>query len=53
MGGRATFAWIRKHRRTARNYEHLPAGHEAMILWAMVASDDSSPGLRLARDAYL
>jgi transposase len=31
------FAWISKHRRTARDYEHLPASHEAMILWAMVA----------------
>ena len=27
-----TFAWISKHRRTARDYEHLPASHEAMIL---------------------
>ena len=32
-----TFAWISKHRRTTRDYEHLPAGHEAMILWAMIA----------------
>ena len=32
-----TFAWISKHRRTVRDYEHLPASHEAMILWAMVA----------------
>ena len=32
-----TFAWISKHRRTARDYEHLPASHEAMILWAMIA----------------
>ena len=32
-----TFAWISKHRRTTRDYEHLPASHEAMILWAMVA----------------
>ena len=31
-----TFAWIRKRRRTVRNYEHLPASHEAMILWAMI-----------------
>jgi len=32
-----TFAWISKHRRTVRDYERLPASHEAMILWAMVA----------------
>ena len=32
-----TFAWIGKHRRTTRDYEHPPAGHEAMILWAMIA----------------
>ena len=32
-----TFAWISKHRRTVRDYEHLPASHQAMILWAMIA----------------
>jgi transposase len=32
-----TFAWISKHRRTVRDYEKLPASHEAMILWAMIA----------------
>jgi putative transposase len=32
-----TFAWISKHRRTIRDYEKLPASHEAMILWAMTA----------------
>jgi putative transposase len=32
-----TFAWISKHRRTVRDYEHLSASHEAMILWAMIA----------------
>ena len=32
-----TFAWISKHRRTVRDYEHLPASHEAMVLWAMTA----------------
>jgi transposase len=32
-----TFAWITKHRRTVRDYETLPASHEAMILWAMIA----------------
>jgi transposase len=31
-----TFAWISKHRRTVRDYERLPASHEAMVLWAMV-----------------
>jgi transposase len=34
-----TFAWISKHRRTVRDYERLPASHEAMILWAMIAVD--------------
>jgi transposase len=32
-----TFAWIAKHRRTVRDYERLPAHHEAMVKWAMVA----------------
>jgi transposase len=32
-----TLAWISKHRRTVRDYERLPASHEAMILWAMTA----------------
>ena len=32
-----TFAWISKHCRTTRDYERLPASHEAMILWAMIA----------------
>jgi transposase len=31
------FTWISKHRRTVRDYERLPASHEAMILWAMIA----------------
>jgi transposase len=31
-----TFAWISKHRRTTRDYERLPASHEA-ILSAMIA----------------
>jgi len=31
------FVWISKHRGTVRNYESLPASHEAMILWAMIA----------------
>jgi transposase len=25
-----------RHRRCARDYERLPEGHEAMVLWAMV-----------------
>ena len=32
-----TFAWISKHRRTVRDYERLPAHHEAMVKWAMIA----------------
>jgi transposase len=32
-----TFAWISKNRRTTRDYERLPASHEAMVLWAMIA----------------
>jgi transposase len=32
-----TSAWISKHRRTPRDYEHLPASHEAMIYWPMIA----------------
>jgi transposase len=32
-----TFAWISKHRRTVRDYERLPASHEAMVTWAMIA----------------
>jgi transposase len=32
-----TFAWLSKHRRTTRDYERLPASHEAMIYWAMIA----------------
>src|SRR6266704_428511 len=44
-----TFAWISKHRRTVRDYERLPASHEAMILWAMTALMAS----RLAQPAHL
>ena len=44
-----TFAWISKHRRTVRDYERLPASHEAMILWAMIAL----MACRLARPAHL
>ncbi len=32
-----TFAWITRHRRTVRDYERLPAHHETMICWAMIA----------------
>jgi transposase len=32
-----TFAWISTCRRCVRDYEHLPASHEAMVLWAMIA----------------
>jgi transposase len=44
-----TFAWISKHRRTVRDYERLPASHEAMILWAMTALMAS----RLAQPSHL
>ena len=46
-----TFAWISKHRRTVRDYEHLPASHEAMILWAMIAlmTRRLAPAARLIR----
>ena len=44
-----TFAWISKHRRTTRDYERLPASHEAMILWAMIALMTR----RLAEPAHL
>jgi transposase len=32
-----TFASISTHRRCVRNYERLPASHEAMMLWAVIA----------------
>jgi transposase len=32
-----TLSWITRHRRTVRDYERLPASHEAMIVWAMTA----------------
>ena len=31
-----TFAWISKHRRCVRDYEALPACHEAMVHLAMI-----------------
>jgi putative transposase len=44
-----TFAWISKQRRTVRDYERLPASHEAMILLAMIAL----MARRLAQPAHL
>jgi hypothetical protein len=38
-------AWISKHRRTIRDYERLPAHHEAMVYWPMIII----MGRRLAR----
>jgi transposase len=32
-----TLAWITACRRCSRDYERLPASHEAMVLWAMIA----------------
>lgn len=32
-----TFSWLMRHRRLARDYERLPATHEAIVKWAMVA----------------
>jgi transposase len=29
-------AWITRHRRCARDYERLPAHHEAMVRWSMI-----------------
>jgi len=31
-----TLAWITRHRRCARDYEALPAHHEAMVHWSMI-----------------
>jgi transposase len=31
-----TFAWISRYRRTVRDYERLPAHHEAAVTWAMI-----------------
>jgi transposase len=31
-----SLAWITRHRRCARDYEGLPAHHEAMVRWAMI-----------------
>jgi len=32
-----TFSWLMRQRRLARDYERLPATHEAIVKWAMVA----------------
>ena len=29
-------AWITRHRRCVRDYERLPAHHEAMVRWSMI-----------------
>jgi transposase len=45
-----TLAWITSYRRCARDYERLPAHHEAMVLWAMItlmARRLAHPRLRL------
>jgi transposase len=31
-----TLAWITRHRRCVRDYERLPAHHEAMVRWTMI-----------------
>jgi transposase len=31
-----TLAWITSHRRCVRDYERLPAHHEAMVRWSMI-----------------
>jgi transposase len=31
-----SFAWISRYRRTVRDYERLPAHHEAAVTWAMI-----------------
>jgi transposase len=31
-----TLAWISGHRRCVRDYERLPAHHEAMVRWSMI-----------------
>jgi hypothetical protein len=32
-----TFGWLLRYRRLVRDYERLPAHHEAMVLWASIA----------------
>ena len=36
MGGRATFGWLIRNRRLARDYERLTTNSEAMIKLAMI-----------------
>jgi hypothetical protein len=36
VGSWRILAWITRHRRCARDYEALPAHHEAMVRWAMI-----------------
>jgi transposase len=31
-----TFAWLSRYRRTVRDYERLPAHHQATVQWAMI-----------------
>ncbi len=38
-----TLAWITRHRRCARDYEALPAHHEAMVCWAMIRITSRTP----------
>jgi hypothetical protein len=38
-----TLAWIGMYRRCALDYERLPASHEAMVLWAMIAPMTPAP----------
>ena len=42
-----TLAWITSYRRCARDYERLPAHHEATVYWAMI----TLMARRLARPA--
>jgi transposase len=47
-----TFAWLSRYRRTVRDYERLPAHHQAMVQWAMTIRMAAGPGdARLVRAA--
>ncbi|MFJ2478338.1 hypothetical protein ACIOWI_36260 [Streptomyces sp. NPDC087659] len=35
MGGERTLSWLMRSRRLVRDYETLPAMHEAMAQWSM------------------
>lgn len=39
-----TFAWLSRYRRTVRDYERLPAHHQAMVQWAMTIRMAAGPG---------